>query len=152
MINILDTVMTTLQDSKESESFIIKDQGQRPPKQRLKWALMAIGVLVIIGAIIGIFHHFFTIEACPINESCQTNFQILKKLNITLDENEKENCLCTSVEKFLKKMECESDCNPFIDTEDEEKPRLLKGSTMFENHQKYLIFHKIEKWTIFWHF
>ena len=92
LINILDTVMTTLQDSKESESFIIKDQGQRPPKQRLKWALMAIGVLVIIGAIIGIFHHFFTMEACPINESCQTNFQILKKLNITLDENEKENC------------------------------------------------------------
>ena len=37
-------------------------------------------------------------------------------------------------------MECESDCNPFMEeTEEEKRPRLLKGN-MFEYHQNCLIF------------
>ena len=77
--------MTTLQDNKESETFIpIKDQSQTPPNQRLKWSLMTLGTLMIIGVIIGVIIYFFAIDSCDINESCQTDLQILEKLNITV--------------------------------------------------------------------
>ena len=77
--------MTTLQDNKESETFIpIKGQSQTPPNQRLKWSLMTLGTLMIIGVIIGVIIYFFAIDSCDINESCQTNLQILEKLNITV--------------------------------------------------------------------
>ena len=77
--------MTSLQDNKESETFIpTKDQSQTPPNQKLKWSLMTIGTLMIIGVIIGVITYFFTKVSCDINESCQTNLQILEKLSITV--------------------------------------------------------------------
>ena len=37
-----------------------------------------------------------------------------------------EECLCLRLEKYLQSIECESDCNPFSE-DDEENPRLLRG-------------------------
>ena len=59
------------------------------------------------------------------------NFQsilncIKLKYDLQIEENEEDECLCHSLEKYLQSIECESDCNPFSEVEDE-KPGLVRG-------------------------
>ena len=78
--------MTPIQETNESDTFVPKNPVRFHSNPMRKWicCFLVIVILLLLGVIIGVIAYFLTKDNCTVDESCQANLQILRKLNISV--------------------------------------------------------------------